>query len=127
MADLGRALADFVAEVVISDPIADANLAMRAYVLRLIKDCFDAIILAVKHEPIAVHPGTSLRHRACYRAERLLLSPRPACHCVLCLARSQRAAIGLPLSQKRDQNSLARAAREKTRLDVNGLPNPFRP
>ena len=57
VADLVRALRDFVAEVVVYDPMADAELARHEYGLsvanELPKGPFDAIIVAVKHEPIA--------------------------------------------------------------------------
>jgi len=57
VADLVRTLRDFVAEVVVYDPMADAKLAKQEYGLsvtnELPKGPFDAIILAVKHEPIA--------------------------------------------------------------------------
>jgi UDP-N-acetyl-D-galactosamine dehydrogenase len=57
VADLARALRDFVAEVVIYDPMADVELAKHEYGLDVVnalpKGPFDAIILAVKHEPIA--------------------------------------------------------------------------
>ena len=57
VADLVRTLRDFVAEVVVYDPMADAELARHEYGLsvanELPKGPFDAIILAVKHEPIA--------------------------------------------------------------------------
>jgi UDP-N-acetyl-D-galactosamine dehydrogenase len=57
VADLVRTLRDVVAEVVIYDPMADADSAMREYGLALTSDLpqgpFDAIILAVKHESIA--------------------------------------------------------------------------
>src|SRR3990170_300843 len=57
VADLVRTLRDFVAEVVIYDPMADIELAKHEYDLTLTSDLpqgpFDAIILAVKHEPIA--------------------------------------------------------------------------
>ena len=56
-ADLVRTLSDFVAEVVVYDPMADAELAKHEYGIALTGDLpqgpFDAIILAVKHEPIA--------------------------------------------------------------------------
>jgi UDP-N-acetyl-D-galactosamine dehydrogenase len=46
-----------VAEVVVYDPMADGDLAMREYGLTLTSELpqgpFDAIILAVKHAPIA--------------------------------------------------------------------------
>jgi UDP-N-acetyl-D-glucosamine/UDP-N-acetyl-D-galactosamine dehydrogenase len=55
--DLVRTLRDFVAEVVIYDPMADAPMAKHEYGLDLVSELpkgpFDAIILAVKHEPIA--------------------------------------------------------------------------
>jgi UDP-N-acetyl-D-galactosamine dehydrogenase len=55
--DLVRTLRDFVAEVVIYDPMADADLAKQEYGLTLTNELpqgpFDAVILAVKHEPIA--------------------------------------------------------------------------
>ena len=54
--DLIRTLDDFVAEIVIYDPMADADLARHEYGLTLTSELppgpFDAIILAVKHEPI---------------------------------------------------------------------------
>jgi UDP-N-acetyl-D-galactosamine dehydrogenase len=54
--DLVRTLGDFVAEVVIYDPMADAALARHEYGLALTNELpkgpFDAIILAVKHAPI---------------------------------------------------------------------------
>jgi UDP-N-acetyl-D-glucosamine/UDP-N-acetyl-D-galactosamine dehydrogenase len=57
IADLVRTLRDFVAEVVVYDPMADAELARHEYGLsvanELPKGPFDAIIVAVKHEPIA--------------------------------------------------------------------------
>ena len=56
VADLVRALGDFVSEVVTYDPMADAALAMREYGIALTNALpqgpFDAIILAVKHAPI---------------------------------------------------------------------------
>jgi UDP-N-acetyl-D-glucosamine/UDP-N-acetyl-D-galactosamine dehydrogenase len=55
--DLVRTLRDFVAEVVVYDPMADIELAKREYGIELTNTLprgpFDAIILAVKHEPIA--------------------------------------------------------------------------
>jgi UDP-N-acetyl-D-galactosamine dehydrogenase len=55
--DLVRTLDDFVAEVVVYDPMADGDLAMREYGLALTSELpqgpFDAIILAVNHAPIA--------------------------------------------------------------------------
>ena len=57
VADLVRTLSDFVAEVVVYDPMADAELAKHEYGIALTGDLpqgpFDTIILAVKHEPIA--------------------------------------------------------------------------
>ena len=57
VADLVRTLRDFVAEVVIYDPMADAELAKREYGIDLTNTLprgpFDAVILAVKHAPIA--------------------------------------------------------------------------
>jgi UDP-N-acetyl-D-glucosamine/UDP-N-acetyl-D-galactosamine dehydrogenase len=57
VADLVRTLRDFVAEVVVYDPVADTELAEHEYGValtnKLPKGPFDAIILAVKHEPIA--------------------------------------------------------------------------
>ena len=57
VADLVRTLRSFVAEVVIYDPMADAALAKHEYGIDLTNDLpqgpFNAIILAVNHEPIA--------------------------------------------------------------------------
>lgn len=57
VADLVRVLQDFVGEVAVYDPMADAALAKHEYGLDLHNDLpqgpFDAIILAVKHDPIA--------------------------------------------------------------------------
>jgi UDP-N-acetyl-D-glucosamine/UDP-N-acetyl-D-galactosamine dehydrogenase len=57
VADLVHALDDFVAEVVTYDPMADAALAKHEYGLDLTNELpqgpFEAIILAVKHDPIA--------------------------------------------------------------------------
>jgi len=57
VADLVRTLRDFVAEVVVYDPLADLELAKHEYGFALTNmlpvGSFDAIILAVKHEPIA--------------------------------------------------------------------------
>ena len=57
VADLVRTLNDFVAEVVTYDPMADVELAKHEYGIdltnKLPQGPFDAIILAVKHEPIA--------------------------------------------------------------------------
>ena len=55
--DLVRTLRDFVAEVVVYDPMADVALAQHEYALTLTNELprgpFDAIILAVKHDAIA--------------------------------------------------------------------------
>jgi UDP-N-acetyl-D-glucosamine/UDP-N-acetyl-D-galactosamine dehydrogenase len=55
--DLVKNLRDFVAEVVIYDPIADIELAKREYDIDLTNDLpigpFNTVILAVKHDPIA--------------------------------------------------------------------------
>jgi UDP-N-acetyl-D-glucosamine/UDP-N-acetyl-D-galactosamine dehydrogenase len=55
--DLVRTLRDFVSEVVIYDPMADRELAKHEYGLDIVNEMpkgpFDAVILAVKHEPIA--------------------------------------------------------------------------
>lgn len=55
--DLVRVLGSFVAEVVVYDPLADARLAKHEYGLDLTSELpegpFNAIILAVKHDPIA--------------------------------------------------------------------------
>ena len=55
--DLVKTLRDFVAEVVIYDPMADVAMAKHEYGLDLVSELprgsFDAIILAVKHDPIA--------------------------------------------------------------------------
>jgi UDP-N-acetyl-D-galactosamine dehydrogenase len=55
--DLVRTLRDFVSEVVIYDPMADRELSKHEYGLDIVneppKGPFDAVILAVKHEPIA--------------------------------------------------------------------------
>ena len=55
--DLVRTLRDFVADVVTYDPMADVELAKHEYGIdltnKLPQGPFDAIILAVKHEPIA--------------------------------------------------------------------------
>ena len=57
VADLVRTLREFVADVVVYDPMADAELAKHEYGLSLTNELpnghFDTIILAVKHEPIA--------------------------------------------------------------------------
>jgi len=56
VADLARELADFVAEVVIYDPHADAEVAKHEYGLAiesaLPKGPFDALVLAVRHDAI---------------------------------------------------------------------------
>ena len=55
--NLVRTLRDFVEEVVIYDPMADRELAKHEYGIvltnELPKGPFDAVILAVKHDPIA--------------------------------------------------------------------------
>ncbi len=55
--DLVRTLRDFVAEVVTYDPMADIQLAKHEYGIDITSDLpdgpFNAIILAVKHDPIA--------------------------------------------------------------------------
>jgi UDP-N-acetyl-D-galactosamine dehydrogenase len=55
--DLVRTLRDFVVEVVTYDPMADVDLVKHEYGIdltnKLPQGPFDAIILAVKHEPIA--------------------------------------------------------------------------
>jgi UDP-N-acetyl-D-galactosamine dehydrogenase len=65
VADLVRALGDFVAEVVTYDPLADSALAEREYGVTLTnalpKGPFDAIILAVKHAPIAALGETGVK------------------------------------------------------------------
>ena len=57
VADLVRTLRDFLAEVVVYDPMADIELAKHEYGIDLINDLpsgpFDAVILAVKHDAIA--------------------------------------------------------------------------
>jgi UDP-N-acetyl-D-glucosamine/UDP-N-acetyl-D-galactosamine dehydrogenase len=57
VADLVRTLREFVADVVVYDPMADAELAKHEYGLSLTNELpnghFDTIILAVKHEQIA--------------------------------------------------------------------------
>ena len=57
VADLVRALRDFVAEITIYDPMADIELAKHEYGLGLVNELpqgpFDAVILAVKHDQIA--------------------------------------------------------------------------
>ena len=57
VADLVRTLREFVADVVVYDPMADTELAKHEYGLSLTNELpngqFDAIILAVNHEPIA--------------------------------------------------------------------------
>ena len=57
VADLIRTLRDFVAEVVTYDPLVDVELAKNEYGIDITNTLpqgpFDAIILAVKHQPIA--------------------------------------------------------------------------
>jgi len=54
--DLVRVLRDFVAEVVVYDPMADIELAKHEYGIDIVNEMpkaqFNAIILAVKHAPI---------------------------------------------------------------------------
>ena len=56
VADLVRALRDFVAEITIYDPMADIELAKHEYGLGLVNELpkgpFDAVVLAVKHNQI---------------------------------------------------------------------------
>ena len=63
--DLVRTLRDFVAEVVVYDPMADVALAQHEYALTLTNDLprgpFDAIILAVKHDAIAKLGETGIK------------------------------------------------------------------
>jgi UDP-N-acetyl-D-galactosamine dehydrogenase len=55
--DLVRVLRDFVAEVVVYDPMADIKIAKHEYGIDIVNEMpkaqFNAIILAVKHAPIA--------------------------------------------------------------------------
>jgi UDP-N-acetyl-D-galactosamine dehydrogenase len=57
IADLVRALRDFVGDIVTYDPIADAKLAKGEYGINLLNELpqgpFDAVILAVDHDQIA--------------------------------------------------------------------------
>ena len=57
VADLARELADYVGELVIYDPYADAALAQSEYGLGISNELpdgpFDAVVLAVKHDAIA--------------------------------------------------------------------------
>jgi UDP-N-acetyl-D-galactosamine dehydrogenase len=63
--DLVRSLRDFVGEVTIYDPMADSRMAQDEYGIQLTNSCpagpFDAIILAVKHEPIAQMGETGIK------------------------------------------------------------------
>ena len=63
--DLVRTLRDFVEEVVIYDPMADRELAKHEYGIvltnELPKGPFDAVILAVKHDPIAKLGETGIK------------------------------------------------------------------
>jgi UDP-N-acetyl-D-galactosamine dehydrogenase len=63
--DLVRTLRDFVAEVVVYDPMADIELAKHEYGLTLTNDLprgpFDAVILAVKHDAIAKLGETGIK------------------------------------------------------------------
>jgi UDP-N-acetyl-D-galactosamine dehydrogenase len=62
---LVRTLRDFVAEVVVYDPMADIELAKHEYGLTLTNDLprgpFDAVILAVKHDAIAKLGETGIK------------------------------------------------------------------
>ena len=55
--DLVHTLRDFVGEVVVYDPMADSDLAKREYGIEITNELpaapFNAVILAVKHDPIA--------------------------------------------------------------------------
>ncbi|MBQ0816687.1 MAG: Vi polysaccharide biosynthesis UDP-N-acetylglucosamine C-6 dehydrogenase TviB, partial [Methyloceanibacter sp.] len=55
--DLVRTLRDFVGDLVIYDPMADINLAKHEYGIDITNELpagpFNAVILAVKHDPIA--------------------------------------------------------------------------
>ena len=57
VADLVRHLRDFVAEVVVYDPVADSALAKHEYGIDIANELpegpFDAVVLAVRHDPIA--------------------------------------------------------------------------
>jgi UDP-N-acetyl-D-galactosamine dehydrogenase len=57
VADLIRALRDFVGDILVYDPMADAPLAKHEYDIDIINELpegpFDAVILAVKHDQIA--------------------------------------------------------------------------
>ena len=57
VADLARELADYIGDLVIYDPHADAALARREYDLEITNELpegsFDTIVLAVKHDEIA--------------------------------------------------------------------------
>jgi UDP-N-acetyl-D-glucosamine/UDP-N-acetyl-D-galactosamine dehydrogenase len=65
VADLILTLGDFVAEVVTYDPLADVELARREYRLALTNELpqgpFDAVILAVRHDPIAALGETGIK------------------------------------------------------------------
>ena len=65
VADLVRELAGFVREVVVYDPVADADAARHEYGIeianRLPRARFDAVVLAVKHEEIAALGAAHLR------------------------------------------------------------------
>jgi UDP-N-acetyl-D-galactosamine dehydrogenase len=58
VADLVRALRDFIAKVVVYDPLADVALAKHEYDIDIVNELpkgpFDAVILAVKHDQIAL-------------------------------------------------------------------------
>jgi len=65
VADLVLTIGDFVAEVITYDPLADVELARHEYGLTLTNELpagqFDAIILAVKHDPIAALGESGIR------------------------------------------------------------------
>ena len=57
VADLVRTLRDFVSEIVVFDPLADVELARHEYGIELSSELpqgpFNAVVLAVRHDPIA--------------------------------------------------------------------------
>ena len=64
--DLVRTLRDFVGEVVIYDPMADAEMALHEYGIaienRLPRGPFETVVLAVKHAAIAELGETGIRN-----------------------------------------------------------------
>jgi UDP-N-acetyl-D-galactosamine dehydrogenase len=64
VADLVRELAEFAAEVVVYDPLADPNLARHEYDLAITNNlpagAFDAVVLAVRHDAIVKLEKTKL-------------------------------------------------------------------